>query len=65
MAPRYCDHEFHVTELAVGELKPATIVCLYCGQIRLVYADGRVVIFKEQGEVKKAYGNPQPNNGIH
>lgn len=54
---RYCDHELHIIEFAEGGLKPATAVCLYCGQVRYIYVDGRVLIVKDEGEVKKAYGN--------
>lgn len=62
MAQRYCDHEFHVIEHADGGLKPATVVCLFCGQVRQLYHDGRVLITKEFGEVKKAYANGNTNN---
>lgn len=54
---RYCDHNFHTILLAVNGLTPAIAVCIFCGQVRHLYTDGRVLIVIETGEVKKAYGN--------
>lgn len=63
---RYCDHQFaHIrVESKFDENNDpqthAIIACYYCGQVRHVYEDGRVLIVKEEGEVKKAYGHSNP-----
>lgn len=61
---RYCDHEFHTHSLIVDiEENFSIIVCIFCGQVRHIYADGRVLIIKEDGEVIKEYANTSnPNN---
>ena len=66
MVPRYCDHTFfhikHDIEYddqnnEMPNTIHAVVTCIYCGQVRHLYADGRVLIIKEEGEVKKVYGN--------
>lgn len=64
MGKRYCDHEFFTIQLNIlsqidGSIH-TVIGCIYCGQIRKLYDDGRVMVTKEEGEVKKTYGNGNP-----
>lgn len=60
---RYCDHEFHIIELADGGLKPATLMCAYCGQVRHLHGDGRVKIFIDEGKIEKQHNaNPSDTN---
>lgn len=56
---RYCDHEFITLATRKRETSEeyAIIVCHFCGQVKQVRSDGHVFILKEEGEVKKAYGN--------
>ena len=58
MSQRYCDHTFFNIK---NDVDHAVAACIYCGQVRHLYADGRVLIVIETGEVKKAYGNFNPN----
>ena len=39
------------TRMLTGEIR---IICIYCGQIRRVYSDGRIIIIQENGEVTRA-----------
>jgi len=36
------------------------VVCVYCGQIRKIWQDGKVEITKEYGEIKR----PKQNKGV-
>lgn len=73
---RYCDHTF-VTVTPVNMLVTAdknaiptttmvdkTIVaCIYCGQVRHVYTNGRVVIEIQEGKIEKRGITTGQNNG--
>ena len=39
------------TRMMTGEIR---IICIYCGQIRRVYSDGKIIIIQENGEVTRA-----------
>ncbi len=47
-----CDHDFHtverheVTQGGIHQWYFAIVVCAFCGEIRHLYSDGRVVIQK-------------------
>ena len=46
----YCDHTF----FAILHEKTCVVLgCCYCGHIRHLYADGRLEIIKQEGEVIK------------
>ena len=67
---RYCDHTFFNIKSDVNYEKAkelpnsihAIVACVYCGQIRHLYADGRVLIIKEWGEITKTYGKTSDTN---
>lgn len=67
---RYCDHSFFNIKSDVNyenskELPNsihAVVACVYCGQVRHLYADGIVTIVIETGEVKKAYAQTSNSN---
>ena len=58
---RYCSHEHVILKLCeverideqVSVVQPAVLMCHYCGQVKLLYADGRVVVVKEEGKVTR------------
>lgn len=54
MSKRYCDHEFHVIKLAeeIGGV-PATLVCIYCGQVKTLSLKGEVRLVLGEGEIIK------------
>ena len=39
-----CNHDFHITTDNV-------LVCVYCGQVRTIYSDGRIFVIKKEGKV--------------
>lgn len=52
---RYCDHEFHSAEMGI-------VVCIFCGQVRHIYPNGKVVIEVEEGKVEKNGSTTGQNN---
>jgi len=51
-----CDHDFFKVEPKKGT-EPwldgcIKVVCVYCGQIRIIGCDGVIKIIKEHGEIK-------------
>ncbi len=63
MAPRYCDHDFKegISDIDAAEHAYIIAICVYCGQVRHLYSDGRVVIAIETGEVTKKSHGPTNN----
>lgn len=39
----------------VGRSIHAVAACIYCGQVRKVYADGRIVITVEEGKITREF----------
>lgn len=48
-----CDHDFIIIKKKTKLLGSTVCVCVYCDQVREVYEDGKIVIIKDQGEVKR------------
>lgn len=50
-----CVHDF--IKVRVNHVPPthAVVVCAYCGQVRHVYADGKIDIIKQDGETSDTH----------
>lgn len=76
---KYCDHDFFNIKLDVDYSSPSTtqgtypinytahavVGCIYCGQIRKIYADGRVIIEIEEGIIERKRNGTSSNNINH
>lgn len=65
-----CAHDFHkvqVGEVCDGENKncrhACIVVCAYCGQVRELFSDGKVVVVVPEGEVVRPRTVPADEAG--
>lgn len=60
---KYCDHDFFNIKLDV-DYNPSTLAplnssahavvgCIYCGQIRKIYTNGRIIIEVDEGIIER------------
>lgn len=62
--PRFCDHEFYslLSDTDKDKKVFGIIVCAFCGQVRHLYADGRVIIAINEGQIIKQNATSDTNN---
>ena len=59
---RHCDHDFICIKDANLSGDFGIVICIYCGQVRHTYPDGRVMVVVEEGQVKRnANSSPAQN----
>lgn len=52
---RFCDHNFHTVRQTEKPTPHAIVVCAYCGEVRYLYADGKVDIYRAKEYAVKNY----------